>query len=249
MNKLESWIKKYNHIVIFTGAGISTESGIPDFRSPGGIWTKMPPIMFKDFLSSKASQLESWKRKFEIDKDIKIAKPNIGHKIIANLFFSKKISYVITQNIDNLHHDSGIPSNRIIELHGNSTYAKCLDCQKYYELDYIKSFLEEKNNNYSTLPKCLECKGVIKSATISFGQPMPEKEMQIATQASKDCDLFLVIGSSLKVYPAASLPILAKKYGAKLVILNREPTELDVIADEVINKEIGETLENLLFIN
>ncbi len=246
MNKLKSWVKEFNNIVVFTGAGISTESGIPDFRSPGGIWTKMAPIMFQDFMSSEDSQLESWKRKFVIDQDMKIAKPNIGHEVIAKLFSLNKISYVLTQNIDNLHHDSGIPSNRIIELHGNSTYAKCLDCQKRYELDYIKKILEKKNNNYSHPPKCLDCNGIIKSATISFGQPMPEREMQIAKKASIDCDLFIAIGSSLKVYPAANLPILARKNGAKLVILNREPTELDSIANKVINKEIGDTLVKLL---
>ena len=246
MNKLKSWVKEFNNIVVFTGAGISTESGIPDFRSPGGIWTKMAPIMFQDFMSSEDSQLESWKRKFVIDQDMKIAKPNIGHEVIAKLFSLNKISYVLTQNIDNLHHDSGIPSNRIIELHGNSTYAKCLDCQKRYELDYIKKFLEKNNNNYSHPPKCLDCNGIIKSATISFGQPMPEREMQIAEKASIDCDLFIAIGSSLKVYPAAGLPILARKNGAKLVILNREPTELDSIANKVINKEIGDTLVKLL---
>ena len=133
MNDIKKWIAEANKIVIFTGAGISTESGIPDFRSPGGIWTKMQPIMFQDFLSSEASKIESWKRKFVIDKDMKVAKPNIGHIAIAKLYSKNKISYILTQNIDNLHHDSGIPDNKIIELHGNSTYAKCLNCNKRYE--------------------------------------------------------------------------------------------------------------------
>ena len=131
-------------------------------------------------------------------------------------------------------------------MHGNSTYAQCLDCKKRYELDYIKKELEEKNNNYTRPPKCLDCNGIIKSATISFGQPMPEKEMKIAEKASINCDLFLAIGSSLKVYPAAGLPIIARKNGAKLVIINRDSTELDSIASEVINKEIGKTLKELL---
>ena len=246
MNNLKKWVKQSNNIVIFTGAGISTESGIPDFRSPGGIWTKMQPIMFQDFMSSEESQIESWKRKFVIDQDMKIAKPNIGHKVLVELYAANKVSYVLTQNIDNLHHDSGIPPDKIIELHGNSSYAKCLDCEKRYELDYIKKFLEDKKNNYTQSPKCLVCNGIIKSATISFGQPMPEKEMKIAEKAAINCDLFIAIGSSLKVYPAAGLPILARNNGAKLVILNREPTELDSIAHEVINKEIGATLGDLL---
>ena len=245
MIDLRKYIKETNKIVVFTGAGISTESGIPDFRSPGGIWTKMQPIMFEDFLASEEAQIESWKRKFVIDKDMKIAKPNRGHEAIAKLFFKNKISYVLTQNIDNLHHESGIPDDRIIELHGNGTYAKCLNCNERYELNYIKKFLEEKSNNYSMSPKCLKCKGIIKSATISFGQPMPVKEMQVAEQASRECDLFLAIGSSLKVYPAAGLPILAKKNGAKLIIINRENTELDSFADLVINDEIGKTLSKL----
>ena len=180
-----------------------------------------------------------WKSK------INIAKPNIGHKIIAKLHSNNKISYVITQNIDNLHQDSGIPTNKIIELHGNSTYAKCLNCYKRYELNYIKDFLEKKDNNYTYPPKCLKCNGIIKSATISFGQPMPQKEMQIAEKASIECDLFIAIGSSLKVYPAAGLPIIAKNNGAKLVIINREETELDSIANLVINNEIGKILSNL----
>jgi len=245
MNEIKNWIDRSNNIVIFTGAGISTESGIPDFRSPGGIWTKMSPIMFQDFLSSEANQIEAWKRKFVIDKDMEIAKPNLGHEAIANLYSKNKIIYILTQNIDNLHHDSGIPNNKIIELHGNSTYAKCLSCNRRYELSYIKTFLEKKDNNYTIPPKCTECNGVIKSATISFGQPMPIKEMQIAEEAAVKSDLFFAIGSSLKVYPAASLPILAKKNGAKLVIINREATELDHLADKVLNLEIGITLNEL----
>ena len=245
MLDVKKWIDESNKIVIFTGAGISTESGIPDFRSPGGIWTKMQPIMFQDFLSSKNSQIESWKRKFVIDQDMETAKPNKGHKAIAKLFSRNKISYILTQNIDNLHQNSGIETDRIIELHGNSTYAKCLDCSKRYELSYIRDFLEREDNNYSITPKCIECNGIIKSATISFGQPMPAKEMQIAERASIECDLFFAIGSSLKVYPAAGLPILAKKNGAKLIIINREPTDLDSISDKIINKEIGVTLNKL----
>ena len=246
-NHLNKLINESNNIIVFTGAGISTESGIPDFRSPGGIWTKMKPIMFQDFISSEKWQLESWKRKFEIDKDINIAKPNIGHKVIAKLFKLNKVSYVITQNIDNLHHDSGIQSNKIIELHGNSTFAKCLNCNKKYELEYVKNYLEKNNNNYTVAPKCSDCNGIIKSATISFGQPMPEKEMRVAEKAALECDLFIVIGSSLKVYPAANLPIIARKNGSKLVIINRENTELDSIAHLVINDEIGKTLSNITF--
>jgi len=244
---LNELIQSSNNIVFFTGAGISTESGIPDFRSPGGIWTKMKPIMFQDFISSEKWQLESWRRKFEIDKDINIAKPNIGHKVIAKLFKLNKVSYVITQNIDNLHHDSGIQSNKIIELHGNSTFARCLNCNKRYELKYVKKFLEKNNNNYTVAPKCSDCNGIIKSATISFGQPMPEKEMRVAEKAALECDLFIVIGSSLKVYPAANLPIIARKNGSKLIIINRENTELDSIAHLVINDEIGKTLSNIKF--
>ena len=224
--------------VVFTGAGISTESGIPDFRSPGGIWDKNRPIEFQDFLASEETRRESWRRKCATHETIKRARPNLGHRAVAELVRRGTASSVITQNIDGLHQTSGVPDDRVIELHGNTTYAHCLDCGLRHELEPIReAFLAEE-----TLPVCRTCGGMVKAATISFGQAMPEDAMRRAEDETLACDLFLGIGSSLVVYPAAGLPIMAKRNGARLVILNREPTELDVFADLVLNLEIGATL-------
>ncbi|MBH69209.1 MAG: NAD-dependent deacetylase [Rhodospirillaceae bacterium] len=231
-------IESSKNIVFFTGAGISTESGIPDFRSPGGIWTKMAPIQFQDFLSSEEMRRESWRRKFEIDKTIKIAQPNAGHYAIARLIKHGKASSVITQNIDNLHQQSGIVEENVIELHGNGTYASCLTCSTRYELEIIKQSFLGKDE----LPLCKFCGGLVKTATISFGQAMPVEAMQKAEEAALSSDLFLAIGSSLVVHPAAQIPMIAKQNGAGLVILNREQTPLDPYADLVINDEIGPVL-------
>ncbi len=241
-NLLKSLIKASNHLVVFTGAGISTESGIPDFRSPGGIWTKYQPIDFRDFVADEEKRRESWRIKFATEKLIAEAKPNVGHMAIAKLYQQGNLESVITQNIDGLHQASGIPDDRIIELHGNSTYAICLQCQKRYELDDIReTFFPDE-----TIPVCDQCSGMIKTATISFGQSMPVREMQLAEEQSVACDLFIAIGSSLVVYPAAGFPVIAKQNGAKLVIINRDPTNLDRYADLVINAEIGETFESIL---
>ena len=231
-------LSKSSNTVVFTGAGISTESGIPDFRSPTGIWTKNKPIEFKDFLSSEEIRVEFWKRKFAVDLTISKAKPNVGHMVISELNQMGKVSKIITQNIDNLHQISGVPGENVIELHGNTTFAKCLDCDLRYELNSIKKLFEQTNKP----PYCKNCSGIIKTATISFGQSMPKEEMLKAEKASLSCDLFIAIGSSLKVYPAASFPLVAKKNGSKLIILNREGTDLDKYADLVIHDEIGEFL-------
>jgi len=232
-------------IVVFTGAGISTESGVPDFRSPGGLWTRMAPIDFKDFLRSPELRVEAWRRKFEIDQTMIGAAPNKGHMAIAKLVDEGRVSHVITQNIDNLHQHSGVPPGKIIELHGNGTYARCLDCGARHELDDVKAMLELTGEP----PACISCGGIVKSATISFGQAMPEAEMDRARDATLGCDLFIAIGSSLQVYPAAGFPILARKNGASLVILNREATPLDEIADLVIHDEIGPVLSSVTQLN
>ena len=235
-------LSESSNTVVFTGAGISTESGIPDFRSPTGIWTKNKPIEFKDFLSSEEIRVEFWKRKFTVDLTISKAKPNAGHMIISELNHIGKVSKIITQNIDNLHQISGVPGENVIELHGNTTFAKCLDCDLRYELNSIKKLFEQTNKP----PYCKSCSGIIKTATISFGHSMPKEEMLNAEKASLSCDLFIAIGSSLQVYPAASFPLVAKKNGSKLVILNREGTDLDKYADLVIHDEIGEFLSKVL---
>jgi NAD-dependent deacetylase len=224
--------------VVFTGAGISTESGIPDFRSPGGIWDKNMPIEFSDFLASEEMRRESWRRKFTVDNSIAAAEPNAGHYAVARLVASGKVSAVITQNVDGLHQASGVPDAQVIEIHGNTTYAKCLDCSERYELQPIREAFRADE----TLPVCGQCQGIVKTATISFGQAMPEYQMMRAQEATQACDLFIAIGSSLVVFPAAGFPALAKEQGAGLVILNRDPTDMDTLADLVLNDEIGPTL-------
>ena len=233
--KLEDLIKNSKKPVFFTGAGISTNSGIPDFRGPKGVWKTSTPIYFQDFISSKEKRIESWKKKFGNELSIDSAVPNEGHKKIAEIMKIKD-SFLITQNVDNLHQESGIDEAKISELHGNATYAKCLDCDKRYELENLKTkFL--KNNEP---PICSVCGGIIKTATISFGQAMPEDEMQISQRKAIESDLFICIGTSLAVFPAADLPLLAKETGAVLVIINNEPTQMDQYADLVINRDISE---------
>jgi NAD-dependent deacetylase len=222
-------------VVVFTGAGISTESGVPDFRSPGGVWSRMKPIYFQDFVASEEARSEAWTRAFTGAAGWTGAIPNSGHYAVARLVASGKTTTVITQNVDNLHQDAGTPSDRIIELHGNASYATCLECGLRHELADLKPpFLER-----GAIPACRVCSGIVKTATISFGQPMPEAAMARAEAASLDCDLFLVLGSSLVVFPAASFPLLAKRNGARLAIVNREPTDQDRYADLVIHDEIG----------
>jgi len=231
--------------VVFTGAGISTESGIPDFRSPGGFWTKNRMIYFDEYVSSKDARVEAWTRLFEGRETLKKATPNAGHRAVARLVERGKVSEVITQNIDGLHQAAGVPAEKVIEVHGNATYAKCLSCGLRHEFADIEPKFKATNEP----PSCEACGGIVKSATISFGQAMPEEEMARAEEAALACDLFLAIGSSLVVYPAAGLPINAKRNGAKLVILNRDPTDLDELADLVINAEIGPTLAKVVGVN
>ena len=236
---LADLLRKSRRAVIFTGAGMSTESGIPDFRSPGGIWTRMQPIAFQDYVSDPQARRSSWQRRLEMEATWKTVQPNQGHRAVAELIATGKASHVITQNIDALHQASGVPAQQVIELHGNTRHAKCLDCGKRAEIAGILAHFEA----YGDAPDCAQCGGIVKTGTISFGQPMPEDEMARARAAIKACDLMLVLGSSLQVYPAAGFPLQAKRQGAQLVILNREETPLDGHADLVINAEIGPTLQ------
>jgi NAD-dependent deacetylase len=233
--ELARLINAARRMVVFTGAGMSTESGIPDFRSPGGVWSRMKPIYFQEFVGSEAKRREAWDRTFSGVAGWTGAKPNEGHFAVARLAARGKVSSVITQNVDNLHQDSGIPADKVIELHGNASYAVCLECGLRHELEVLKqSYL-----GTGEIPICRDCGGLVKVATVSFGQPMPEEQMARARAETLACDLFLVLGSSLVVHPAATLPVIARRNGAKLVIVNRDPTELDEIANLVLNTEIG----------
>ena len=236
---LTELLSRSRRVVVFTGAGMSTESGIPDFRSPGGVWSRMKPIYFQDFVASESRRREAWTRVFTGAAGWTGASPNAGHHAVARMVASGKVAVVITQNVDNLHQESGIADNRVIELHGNAGYATCLECGLRHELaDLERPFVER-----GVIPACRACGGLVKSATISFGQAMPVEPVARAEAATLACDLFLVLGSSLVVYPAAGLPLMAKRNGAALAIVNREPTDQDAFADVVLHDEIGAVLE------
>jgi len=227
--------------VVFTGAGISTESGIPDFRSPGGLWSKYRPIDYDEFVASAEARREAWRRRLAMSEVLDAARPNKGHDAIRRLVDTRNVSTVITQNIDGLHEASGVPKECIVELHGNTMYAECLECRRRYEIDDVRRRFERTGD----APSCDDCGGFVKTATVSFGQAMPEAAMRRAEQATLAADVFVAIGSSLVVYPAAGFPVLAKRRGARLVIINREPTDLDGFADLVVHGEIGPLLEAL----
>ena len=224
--------------VVFTGAGISTESGIPDFRSPGGLWTKQTPIDYDSFLASEAARCEAWRRRFESDAIFRAARPNRGHRAVAALVRRGRVATVITQNIDGLHQAAGVAPEQVVELHGNTTYAHCLDCAERYEIADLRVRFEADGVS----PRCGRCGGLIKTATISFGQAMPGQAMARADAATRAADLFIAVGSSLVVYPAALFPETAKRLGAALAIVNRDPTHLDAVADAVVRVPIGEAL-------
>jgi NAD-dependent deacetylase len=238
VNRLRDLVADAERIVPFTGAGISTECGIPDFRSPGGLWTQNKPIQFEDFVSSREMRDESWRRRFAMEERFGDAKPGRGHLALANLYRAGKVPGLVTQNIDNLHQASGIAPRDVVELHGNTTYALCLGCAERYELAWVREKFEAAGGH---APDCA-CGGFIKTTTVSFGQAMPAEAMQRTEELAVACDVFLAIGSSLVVWPAAGFPLLAKRNAAALVIINREPTEFDEIADLVVHDDIGDVL-------
>jgi NAD-dependent deacetylase len=239
--RLFDMVAEARGLVAFTGAGISTESGVPDFRSPGSPWMRNKPIPFDAFVGSAAARAEAWRRKFAMDDSFAGARPGRGHVSLAHLVNTGRCEAIVTQNIDGLHGEAGVDGARIIELHGNGTYAACLDCGARHELAPIRAAFERDGH----APPCSACGGLVKSATISFGQPMPAAAMRRAAALAGAAELFLAIGSSLVVYPAATLPLVAKRAGARLVIVNREPTEFDAIADLVVRDDIGDALAPL----
>lgn len=240
--ELARMIDDASRVVVFTGAGISTESGIPDFRSPGGVWSKMKPIYFQEFVGDEDRRREAWARVFNGAAGWTGRAPNAGHDAVARLVAAGKVSSVITQNVDNLHQDSGIPDDRVIELHGNASYATCLSCGLRHEIEDLRPAFEARGE----LPACRDCAGIVKTATISFGQSMPEAPMRRAEEETLSCDLFLVLGSSLTVWPAAGFPLQARRAGARLVIVNRDPTDLDDYAHLILRDEIGPALSEAI---
>ena len=248
MNLEEQFIESIlhsNYPVFFTGAGISTNSGIPDFRGPKGFWKTNAPIMFQDFVSQESQRLKYWTQSVEFKSNFQEKKPNEGHIIITNIINEKESGHCITQNVDNLHQRSGLKDDQVTELHGNATYAVCLNCQKKFELIKIHQEFQEIRQS----PSCDECDGWIKTATISFGQPMPEDKMIIAQAETLKADVFIVAGSSLSVFPAANFPLIAKENGAKLIIINNEETQFDHFADILIHDDISKTFSNLKIIH
>jgi len=235
--KVAQWIVTSKRVVVFSGAGLSTESGIPDFRSPGGVWDKYNPedFYFQNFIASEASREKYWQMATEMWEPIKRAQPNPAHLTIAELERLGKLDCVITQNIDGLHFKAGNSEEKVLQLHGTAIFVSCLSCKKRYDRDEI----QERIKKGQKAPRCDSCGGLLKPATISFGQSMPEKETQEAYHRSSLSDLFIVIGSSLVVQPAASMPMVAKRNGAKLVIINRDPTPYDDMADLVIHGQAG----------
>jgi NAD-dependent deacetylase len=236
---IADWLCEAKRAVAFTGAGISTESGIPDFRSPGGVWARNQPVYFDDFLRSDAARYEYWRQKAEAHRDFADAAPNAGHEVLARWQRQGRLQAVITQNIDGLHQLAG--SEKVLELHGTARYISCLSCDARFDAQtMVNRFLEQDSP-----PECPTCGGLLKHATVSFGQQLPADVLEEATQLSSDADLFLAMGSSLVVHPAAGLPLLAKRHGGRLVIINREATPQDEVADAVVHKAIGETLTKI----
>lgn len=233
--RLADEVRAARSILPFTGAGISTDAGIPDFRSPGSLWNSNKPIPFDEFLADPAVRIEGWRRKFAMDDSFAGARPTIAHEIMAGWVGEGKAQAVVTQNIDGLHQAAGLSEAQVIELHGNATYARCLACGERHELAPIR----EHFHVTGAPPDCRACGGILKSATISFGQPMPQAALVRAGKLAKQSELCLVVGSSLVVYPAAAIPIIARDAGARLVIINREATGLDDEADLVLRTEIS----------
>lgn len=234
-------VSKSVKLVFFTGAGISTESGVPDFRSPGGVWTKYQPVLFQDFLASEAARLQHWQLKKATYELFKTVTPNIGHREIYEFEQRGQLLGLITQNIDGLHKLAGTSDTRLVELHGTDRLVTCLKCGKAFQ----PSDIYEKWHEALPTPSCDVCDGFLKSANISFGQSMPLEAMQRAQRWSENGDIFIVIGSSLQVQPAASFPVIAKRGGALLAIVNRDPTPLDDLADFLHNGSIGEFFTQL----
>ncbi len=237
-------INKAEKILVFSGAGLSTESGIPDFRSPGGLWSKYDPsdFYFDKIISDEKARVKYWQMSTETYQIIKDAVPNRAHLAIKALEDMGKLIAIVTQNIDRLHHKAGSSPDKIIEIHGTVSSVSCLDCGKTYDRDDI----EERLRSGVKVPYCDDCSGILKPDTISFGQAMPTDKMALAFTYAQECNLCIVLGSSLVVYPAASVPAHAVERGAALMIINRDETPLDSQADVVIHESVSSALRQMV---
>ena len=234
--------REAERMVFFTGAGISTESGLPDYRGPEGVWTtgKVPTV--GEMPTSEAERLKFWQQRRESYPFMQSRKPNAGHMAISRLMSEGHAIAVITQNIDGLHQLSGVPEDRVIELHGSTRKLRCVQYGHMVDGEEIHAQLEQGEVD----PRCPECGGVLRSDTVLFGEQLPTAALEIAARVSAVTDLMIVVGSSLVVYPAAQLPQIARERGAKLIIIDRAETALDGLADIVIRGEAGEILTALV---
>jgi len=237
INKAAEKIAGAKRLIVFTGAGISTESGIPDYRSQGGIWDKFKPVEFSDFMASRTAREEYWRQRMAMEKSLAVSAPNKGHLAIARFHRMGLLEKVITQNIDGLHQESGIPQEKIIELHGNTRRVRCMSCKKLITWEAAQAMIDSGD----PAPEC-DCSGYLKPDTISFGQAMPVEETKEAAELSSQSDVFLVVGSTLLVHPAAAMPQYAKSGGAFLIILNLSDTPMDGVADILIREKAGDVL-------
>jgi NAD-dependent deacetylase len=235
-------LDRAERIVAFTGAGGSAESGIPDFRSPGGVWDRYRPIDYREFVRDPEARRETWRRGLQTYPVLAAAEPNPAHLALAELERRGKLLALVTQNIDGLHQRAGSSPERVIELHGNSHTVRCLQCEQRYTRLEVHARVEAGDEH----PDCLECGGWLKPATVSFGEAMPADAMARAERAALACDLFLVVGSSLVVYPAAAIPELAVQRSVPLVIVNATETQLDVHAAVVLREKAGLVLREAL---
>jgi NAD-dependent deacetylase len=244
IKRVAGMIADAKRVVVFVGAGLSTESGIPDFRSPGGVWDRYDPedFYFQNFVSNRSKREKYWEMATEMYDAMKDAQPNAGHMAVAELERLGKLDCLITQNIDGLHFKAGNSESKVLELHGTAMHVACLDCHRRYE----RALIQERIAAGDRAPECESCGGLLKPATISFGQSMPERETREAFRRSADCDLFIVIGSSLVVFPAAQMPVVAKQSGAKLVIINRDETACDNRADVIVKGQAGTIMAAIL---
>jgi len=244
LNRAKELIFNSNKILVFSGAGLSTESGIPDFRSPGGIWSKYDPndFYFDRIIADERAREKYWKMSTEMWETMKDARPNKGHLAVKKLEDMGKLLCIVTQNIDNLHQKAGNSPEKIIEIHGTAITVSCLSCRKKWPRAEIQEWIKQGIR----VPQCDRCGGILKPDTISFGQAMPPDKLELAYRMAQVCDLCLVLGSSLVVYPAADIPHHAKRNGANLIIINRDPTPMDGLADVVLRESIGNVLEQIL---
>ncbi len=238
---LAGWLRAATSAVAFTGAGVSTESGIPDFRSPGGVWSRFRPVYYQDFVTSREARVRYWRMRCALYREFAGARPNDGHRALAELERRGALQAVVTQNIDGLHQDAG--SRRVVELHGTARAIACIACGRDFPVSEVMAVVEADEQ---AAPDCDACGAPVKARTVAFGQPMPEAEMQEATNLAMRADLFLAIGSSLTVEPAASLPRIAAECGARLVIINQTQTALDDVARLLIREPIGAVLSEVV---